>query len=362
MKKYSFKLSSSMGLFKQISNSSFFTRWTNWEFYPIYLVNIPVVFFWLWYAIRSRSLFFFSTVNPNIETGGVLGESKIDILNKLPQEYLPLSVFVDIENDNFISISSRVKSELGAFPLIVKPNIGERGLMVQKLENNAKLEQYHSNMKVDYIIQEFIAHPTEVSILYYRFPNVKKGVVSSFCIKKNLSVIGDGTRTIEELIRDDPRAKLQLQRLKRDKPLLMQQITNIDQEVLLDPIGNHSRGTTFLNGNNEIDDKLVLLFDSISHQVPDFLYGRYDIKCESIEALKDGRNFKILEYNGVASEPAHIYDPGFKWVEAYKVIFKHWNIIYRISKIQRENGVHAMTFKEAFKHIRNYRKLMKLMT
>jgi hypothetical protein len=60
----------------------------------MWLTNIPVVFIWLWFALKARKLFFFTAVNPAIETGGVLGESKIIILNRIPKEVVPKTIFV----------------------------------------------------------------------------------------------------------------------------------------------------------------------------------------------------------------------------------------------------------------------------
>jgi len=77
--------------------------------------------------------------------------------------------------------------------------------------------------------------------------------------------------------------------------------------VVLEPIGNHCRGTTFLNANDIIDEKLTKVFDSISNRIPGFYFGRYDLRCSSIEDLKKGKNVRIIELNGAGSEPDNIY-------------------------------------------------------
>ena len=88
-------------------------------------------------------------------------------------------------------------------------------------------------------------------------------------------------------------------------------------------------------------------------------YGRFDLKCKSIELLKAGKGFKILEFNGIASEPAHIYDPEYSTLQGYKDFFNHWKIIYQISKMQRAKGIESMKLQEAYESVVTYFKYMR---
>lgn len=335
--------------------SPFFTKLLSWEYWPVYIANIPTVLFWLYFALRSRQLFFFSVVNPVIETGGVLGESKSNILKRIPREHLPITLFLTKDAQVFPQVANLLKAQGISYPLIVKPDIGERGFLVAKIENEAALQAYFQQVNVAVLVQEFVDSPLEISVFYYRFPDAKEGTVTSVCLKKMLTVTGDGQSSIAELMQAYPRASLQLDRFKQDAPELLTKIPASGEEVLLEPIGNHCRGTTFLNGNHLIDDQLSEVFNAIGQQMDGIYYGRFDMKCTSVEALKMGKGFKILEFNGVAGEPAHIYDPAYPIRKAYADIFKHWSIIYQISKIQRSKGVQAMTWSEAVHSYQNYR-------
>jgi len=347
-------------LWRNVQQSSFYVKWTNWEYYPLYLANIPTVLFWLYFGIRSRSLFYFSTVNPVIETGGVLGESKINIYNRLPKKTYPKTIYVEKKDKSLSSVLNAIKIRGLEFPLIVKPNIGERGFLVEKISSKEKLEKYLEEIAVDFIIQEFIDYPIEISVLYHRFPDAEHGKITSICEKKNLSVIGDGSATVEELMIAYPRARFQVERFRKDYPEKLFNIPSKGEEFELEPIGNHCRGTTFLNGNKYIDTQLEKVFDAIAIQMKGIHYGRFDMKCKSIDLLKKGEGFKILEFNGIASEPAHIYDPSYSTWQAYKDIYKHWKIIFQLSKVQREKGVSAMSISDAINSIRTYRHYMKL--
>lgn len=343
--------------FKQ---TSFFVKWTNWEYYPVTIANIPTVLFWLLFAIRSRDLFFFTKVNPAIETGGVLGESKINILNRIPPEAIPKTLYIKRQGANTADIVSQLFKKGIQFPIVAKPNVGERGFLVQIIKDEKGISDYLKKVKADFIIQDFVDYPLEISVLYYRFPDEETGHISSICIKKNLTVTGDGKSTIQQLMQSYPRARFQLDRFEKDYKELLDVIPEYDEEVLLEPIGNHSRGTTFLNGNEYITEKLVRVFDKIGINMDGIYYGRFDMKCQNMQVLKAGKEFKILEFNGIASEPAHIYDPTYSVLQAYKDIWAHWKIIYRISKVQDEKGVPSMTLKEAWTSIQDYRKYLKM--
>lgn len=345
-------------MLQKIKQSNFYIRLTNWEYWPLFIVNIPIMLFWAWYAIRSRSLFFFARTNPAIETGGVLGESKIKILDQVPQEWKPQTIFIP-RKSTCPTVMQQLKAAGLDYPIIAKPNVGERGFMVAKINNDQELDTYIKQSRADFIIQEYIDYPLEFGVLHYRFPDATSGTISSLCVKEFLSVTGDGQSTVRQLMAENPRARLQMKRLLPKMGALAAQVPGKGEKIKLEPIGNHCRGTMFLNGNHMIDDALTEVFDKISHQLEGIYYCRYDIRCRSLEELKKGTGFSILEINGIASDPGHIYDPGYSIVQAYRDIFHHWRIIYQISRVQRKKGVRTMSLKEAAASFRAYRQYMR---
>ncbi len=334
--------------------SPFLIKLRSWEYWPAYIVNIPTVLFWLYFALRSRSLFFFSVVNPAIETGGVLGESKINILRAMPPHLVPATVFVHRDAMSWPSVQQELQQSSLRFPLIAKPNIGERGFLVQKLESVHELQRYFYRVQVDFMIQEYVDLPLEVSVLHHRTPDSEHGRITSLCYKETLKVVGDGQHTVKELMQQNPRAVLQRRRLEKESPELLGSKPALGMVVELEPIGNHCRGTKFLNGNGHITPQMQTHFDGISRQLQGIFYGRFDIKCRDWSSLESGRDLQILEFNGVASEPAHIYDPAYSLVRGYRDLFDHWKVIYRIAKIQRGKGVRPMGLREAVQRTRAY--------
>lgn len=126
------------------------------------------------------------------------------------------------------------------------------------------------------------------------------------------------------------------------------------EHVLLEPIGNHSRGTKFVNGNHLINEPLERVFDTINHHSTGIFYGRYDIKCSSLEALYRGEDVKVMEINGAAAEPGHIYDPTCSIFTAWLVLIWHWGIAYRIAKVNHRNGTSYETIANTYRKYKQY--------
>ena len=312
---------------------------TEFEYWPYGIFYIPLYFYGFYLAFKARSLMYFSTANPAMKYGGVMGESKMKVLNYIHKEYLPKTLFFEA-NTTHRQVVFSLHSNGMSFPIIAKPNIGERGKNVEKIEDESKLVAYLATYpNQDFIIQEFVEAPIELGILYYRFPHEDKGHISSVVLKEFLAVEGDGKASLKMLIGNNDRAK------NRQNYLFEKYATQLDvvlpkgKKFYLEPIGNHCRGTKFLNGNHLINEQLVEVFDQIAANINGFNYGRFDLKVSSLDALYRGEGIKILELNGVSSEPAHIYDPNTKLLKAYKDLFFHASLIQKIGVANHKKGL-----------------------
>lgn len=331
----------------------FFTRVFHWEYHPWWLANIPVYGFWLWFSARSRHLIFFSNVNPIIPLGGAMGESKWDILKLLPPTVLPKMVPVEA-GANMDTVLSELEAAEIEFPLIAKPDIGERGFLVKKIQNKDALREYLSNWPIKFILQEFITMPLEASVLYHIFPGEPgKFDITSVCLKEFLSVRGDGHSNIRQLMNQNARSAFQLPRFEREFPDLLEKIPLDGESILLEPIGNHARGTKFLNGNGLITPEMRSAFEPICRQISGVQYARFDLKYSSTEALQRGE-FKVMELNGILGEPAHIYDPNHGMLRAYRDLWRHWRLLFRLHKAQKKRGVYPTPLGEALRFARGY--------
>jgi hypothetical protein len=293
----------------------------------------PIIPYWLYLSLREKSFTFWDATNPAILRSGNGIESKYDTIQLIPEDYRPKTVLAK-KDINFDLLLDEIENAGITFPLIAKPDIGFRGLLVEKIADKTALKDYIKQYALDFLIQELITYPNEIGVFYHRLPHASKGAITSITIKEFLTVIGDGTSTIEELISKDNRAKLYIDYIIKTG-IVLKQVPKESEQIRLLNIGNHCKGARFVNGNHLIDDVLLTVFDDINKQIPNWYYGRLDIRFKSLEALKQGKYFKILEINGVISEPTHIYDAAntdMTYFKAVKTIKDHWKIVHQIAR------------------------------
>lgn len=341
-----------------------FTEWEYWPSFMFYIPNLPYAFY---LATKARNYTLYSAVNPSIKSSGNGTESKFETLKLVPDVYKPKSVFIP-EERNFENTLKKLYQQGIDYPIIAKPDVGFRGMLVEKIYSDEALKKYLKAYPINLILQEFIDLPNECGIFYHRLPNEKKGIISSLTMKSFLNVTGDGVSSLEKLIAYDKRAQHYVKMLEKDYKDSWKSIIDKDKRVSLSYLGNHCKGTQFINGNHLIDKQLTETLDEINHQIKGWYYGRLDVKYNSLQELREGKNFIILEINGIISEPTHIYDPYHAtYFQALSAIRKHWKYMYEIAKINLQNKVpskNLFVFWREIKwlkvYVKNIEKLIKL--
>lgn len=326
-------------------------RITNWEYWPIQIFYFPVVLYVLMLALKFRGLTVFAAANPAFPAGGFKGESKKDIydaLKKSERVYPNLLAYALILRE--ASLPERLDAAWKfmdenklTFPLVVKPDAGERGKGVRIVYSLDELTNAISSSECDLIVQEF-ASGEEVSIFYYRRPHEARGQIFSITEKRFPTVVGNGVSTIEELILKDPRAVALVKKYIEHNKDRIDQVPAVDEVVRLIDIGTHSRGAVFLDGGWLKTTALESKIDEICRSFNGFNFGRFDIRVPTHTDLRLGQNLKIVELNGVTSESTNIYDPRHSLIDAYRILFRQWQLAFEIgaenSKLgARQTGV-----------------------
>ncbi len=286
----------------------------------------------------------------------MVGEKKSEIFDLIPDQFIPKTVLIqkgDLEKAAYNA------AQIG-YPIIAKPDVGERGAWVKKISNQEELNEYVDSCPVNFLLQELVDYPIELGVFFIKYPG-SKGRVSSIVRKDFLSVIGDGDKTVNELLQNHIRAMMTADLDSDFIKLIGSIVPKKDEKMLIEPIGNHCRGTKFLSDNHEIDQELDDAFDHLSAQIPDFYFGRYDLKCASYSDLKKLENFKILELNGAGAEPAHIYQPGNSLFKAYRDILWHLSVLSDISRLNRKKGHSYWSFKRGYKKWRDHQRYNRLL-
>jgi hypothetical protein len=330
----------------------FYIRLSHWEYWPFYLVYIPIFFYWFWLSLKARSFFFFSAANPTICNSGFLMESKKEIYDLIPSHLYPTTIRFS-PKEPFHIAEHLITSNNLTFPLIAKPDIGLQGMGVALLQDLDELQLYHQSSKVDYLVQAYVPYLNEVGIFYYRMPGEDQGYITGIVQKDLLKIIGDGHSTIKKLLQKNDRFALQIPALEATNGTLLTEVLGDGEEKLLVPFGNHSRGAKFIDATHLLDSGMLQHLNNIFKQMEGFHYGRLDIKYKNWEDLCHGKNFSIIELNGAGSEPTHIYDPKHSIFFAWMEIIKHLNILYKVSQRSKKlNNLSYMSLREGIRMIR----------
>jgi hypothetical protein len=246
-------------------------------------------------------------------------------------------------------------------PVVVKPDIGQRSNGVRPVYNTDDLAEYLTSCRscTKLIFQKLVPYPNEAGIIYYRRPGEKEGHIPSITIKKFPVVVGDGRKTIRQLIREHPRARMMRQVFYRRHAGRLNHVLPEGQSFQLVFAGAHCQGSVFENGNHELTPELYRAIHNIASAIPEFYFGRFDLRFRSMEDLKRGSHFQIVEINGVGGEPTHIWDPDTTLVEAYDSMFRHFEVLYEIGAVNRDRGFDPLPLPQLMKDHFTYKRISK---
>ncbi len=338
-------------------------KYKHFEFWPAWLFYIPVVFYIIYFTIRYRSGTMPTASNPSIEYGGWVGENKSLICDLISDDQsckLKHAVIKAAVSDKLAKLNKLLSQSDMQYPFILKPEKGLRGAGVRLVQNEADATEYLSDVNFDVLLQEYCDYEYEAGIFYVRYPDSEESSIYSITDKNFPYAIGDGGSTLLELIFADERARMIAPvYFKRFIPML-NTVLKKGERLRLAEAGNHAQGVQFLNGMDTLyTPALHKAFDDVAHSINDFYIGRLDIRYKSVDAFRRGEDFKVIEINGAGAEATHIYDPKTPLLEAYKVLFKQYKMVYEIGAINHKKGVAIPSGIELLKVWWSYLKLSK---
>lgn len=322
---------------KQPNPLSLFEFWPRWLFYT------PVVAYWILLGLRYRDVTLPTAANPRITTGGLCGEKKSDLLNMAgpyaKQWIAPYATFTTGSNDLELALQAMHSKGL-VFPVVVKPDIGCNGTGVKLVHSHSALADVCATFprNIDLVVQKLITWPYEAGIFYIRQPDEPAGLLTSLTYKDIPFLIGNGRDTVLDLLKKDARTSKVLHIYTPRLQHCLHTIPAQGKKLDLVFAGNHCKGAVFRNGTPDITPELTRQIDLIMQDIPDFYFGRIDLKFHSTEDLARGENFEIIEINGVGAEAIHIWDSRTTLREAYATQFHHYRESYRIGAKNKAAG------------------------
>jgi hypothetical protein len=306
----------------------------------MWLFYAPVAIWVGLLALRHRGISTITASNPGIPDGGVVGESKFRILSKLPSDCTIPSAFVEGGRaaHRVHSIVAHMREHRWSFPVVLKPDVGQRGVGVRLAQCVEDLETYCERETSSILVQPYHPGPFEAGIFYYRLPGEARGRIFSITDKHFPVLIGDGRSTVEALIWAHPRYRLQASTFLTRHSHALDRVLAQGERLQLAIAGNHAQGTLFRDGAHLWTPALERRIDEIAQSYPEFFVGRFDVRYSDVDGLRAGHGLAIVELNGATAESTDIYDPDRSLLSAYRQLFKQWSIVFTIGAANRATG------------------------
>jgi membrane protein DedA with SNARE-associated domain len=323
-------------------------RLWRWEFWPAWVFYLPLVPWYLVLSLRDRSFTVWAAANPGIPAGGVVGESKAAILEQLPAEWIIPTLLVPAgEHSSRTSLVLTALDSRGwEFPLVLKPDAGQRGTGVKKAHDSADVEKYLLANPDPVIAQPYHPGPFEAGVFYARLPGEERGRIFSITDKVFPVVTGDGASSLAALIWAHPRYRMQADLFLARHAASAERVLAEGELFPLALAGNHCQGTLFRDGGHLVTPALEAAFEMIARQFNGFFIGRFDVRYTDPEEFRAGRGFAIVELNGATSESTNLYDPSWPLWRAYHTLFSQWALLFRIGSVNRALGHPVVSVRE----------------
>lgn len=320
------------------------------EFWPTWLIYLPVAIQWLILSIIHRSITLPLLANPKLPLSGMVGVPKSLLLSQATGEchkaILPWFVHTVSEQnpyDQATSIMEIMKAQDFKFPTVCKPDIGCRGSGVKLVKDQTELESYIKSYPIgtSIMVQCLAKYEPEAGVFYVKKPGEAEGKIISLALKYSPYVVGNGKDTLLELLEKDERT-LKLLHLYSDRHKdHLDDVLPAGQPYKLVFSASHCRGAVFKDANHIITPALTKRLNEILNDLPEFYYGRLDIKFSSVDQLQTGKDIEIIEINTASSESLHIWDSNTRLITAISTLLMQYRTLFKLGALNKKRGFKA---------------------
>lgn len=311
---------------------------------PKWLICIPLAIQWGWLALRYRSITLPTVANPRITSGGMVGEGKLEYFGGMGALARAATArWIGLHDARHWSDTELLELLLKAgltFPLVAKPNLGLCGHGVCRLDRLSALRAYidaYPDGEV-VLLQAYLDDEHEAGIFYARDPHTGQGSLIGLALRYYPRVTGDGVATLGQLIDADARARRVLAAPGHACALDLAAVPAAGQTVRLSTIGSTRVGALYRDGAALISEALTAAVDAIARDMPEFHFGRFDVRFRSAQELCAGRHFTIMEVNGAGSEAIQAWDPSIGLCDGLRMIFAKQRLLFAIGAANRRRG------------------------
>lgn len=316
---------------------------------PKWLICVPLVVQWLWLSLRYRSATLPSAANPDITSGGLVGEGKLEYFNGMgPLARAATAPWCALQGGGSVPPAELQQAMDAAglfFPVIAKPDLGLCGYGVRRVDSMEDLQAYLAAFPAGetVVLQHYLEQDGEAGIFYVRDPDSGLGRIIGLALRYYPRVTGDGVRSIAELMASDARASRMAASPRHDGVAGAQRIPAAGEVVRLATIGSTRVGGLYRDGGAFATPQLLAAIDAIARDMPRFHFGRFDVRFDNLRSLAEGRGFTIMEVNGAGSEAIQAWDPDIGLFKGLGMVFEKQRILFAIGNAMRGRGVKPMS-------------------
>lgn len=311
-----------------------------YEFWHPRLFELPYYLYLAWRClVRRLPVKYLAKANYALDHGEIGIGSKFRTQLAFPQDlFLPTE---RLPNNGNRLPAALAFAETHGYPVVLKPDAGSVGKGVTRAVNEQALRWKVACIDAPYLIQQFTPFNVEFGVFYVREHG--KSRITGINGKHFPTVIGNGKDTIETLAR-------QHERFTSHWHLFMQDLdtTRIpaDGEVVqMSFIGSHTMGCKFTDDSHLLTPEVELRVCDLCDSQPGYNFGRLDVKAASVDAFQEGE-FVVIEVNGVASLPTHMFDPEKSLSEAYRIFLDHGRLLVEIACEHRHQPMELLPWRE----------------
>lgn len=310
---------------------------------PYYLALLALC---LRYRLRPKLL---AKANWALDHGEIGLGSKYETQRAFDQQAFPATVFLPIET----SVDEKLRqlqhfAERVGFPIILKPDMGAVGKGLLRLNEQASLRSAVTQLRCSHLAQAYVDLPCEYGIFFVRLRG--RGQITGINRKHFPTVIGDGTSSLAELAAQHPRYTdhwpLFLRYLELDS------VPAAGQPIRLSFVGSHTMGCCFTNDQELLTGELTQAVLRFCDSQPGYNFGRLDVRAASDGALRQGE-FTVIEANGVASLPTHMFDPRHSLIDAYRIFLAHAGWLAQVAVEHRTQPMQLDSWRHILRRLRS---------
>jgi len=312
-----------------------------WEKAPWAIQFLPMIVKHFWH------LHLLTAVNPGMGGfSGLTGISKKSINDRLNEDFRPDNLFfkkVPTTAQVFKTFKKKYKKAL-PYPIICKPNMGERATGVTFISCEEKLQSYLETAQPNFLLEVFYDTKKEFGLSWMQDVESSEYTIVSLVEKKIPFVKGDGKKTLQMLI-DKKCAVMSISPEKAEKirsgfdKKTLKSVPEKQEEITIVRTASISYGTKFkkISIPKSSRRKLSDLIEKMITNKKGLFLGRFDLRSDSVENILKG-NVKIIELNGLGGMPLEIYEPQISIDKKYDILSAYFEDVLDFAKKNIEYG------------------------